>query len=249
MNQKTIYIILGAVLIIIAALLVFRGRTADAPADELATTTPTSTPIATASLELSNTTASTPSTPATGSQQMRGDLADGAYTLVTSESSIGWTGYKPRVLGYEDSGTLALSSGSVAVTNGAVSGGEFVIDMASLTADATTNTKAPLSALEGHLKSADFFDVETYPEARFVVKRMTNGTVTGDLTIKGITKTISFPATIDTDASGRLVADATITLNRSLWDIRYGSGSFFDNLGNNLIADEVAVTLHLVAAK
>ena len=78
---------------------------------------------------------------------------------------------------------------------------------------------------------------------------MTNGVVTGDLTIKGHTEKITFPAQIVSETDTRLVADASITLNRANWDIRYGSGTFFEDLGDSLIDDKVGLTLHLVATK
>jgi polyisoprenoid-binding protein YceI len=121
--------------------------------------------------------------------------------------------------------------------------------MDSLAVTSSSNVKVAAEKLEEHLRSDDFFSIETYPEARFVIKNVSAGMVTGDLTVKSITKTITFPAKIVSESDARIVADASIILNRANWDIRYGSGSFFEDLGDSLIDDKVGITLHLVATK
>ncbi len=242
MNQKALYGILIAVVVILLGLWALKANRVDAPTDT-ATTTP-----ATTTAETTVTTAVTPATPTVGPSQ--GNLMNGSYTLSTEESLISWTGSKPLVPGYVDTGTLNLKSGSmVKVTNGNIAEGEFFIDMDSLKVMTSSNTKVGLDKLEGHLRSEDFFSIEAYPNAGFVIKNVTNGTVTGDLTIKGITKTITFPAKIESETDTRIVADASVILNRANWDIRYGSGSFFEDLGDSIIDDKIAITLHLVATK
>lgn len=243
MNQNTIYIIIGVVVIILVGM--WAVNRADAPAnDEMATSTASTTPLAATSVTIG----STPEPTVPVASRPRGDFADGNYVLSTDASVVGWIGRKPRVFGYEDTGTLKLSGGSIVVADGHIVSGDFTIDMATLTTDSTSNTRTPADRLTEHLKSDDFFAVETYPTVTFKIRNVINGVVSGDLTVKGITKTISFPATISADGD-TLSAKAAITLNRAQWDIRYGSGSFFENLGDNLIADEVSITLDLVASK
>ncbi|MDQ5928131.1 MAG: hypothetical protein QG633_569 [Patescibacteria group bacterium] len=245
MNQKALYGILIAVVVILLGLWAFRANRADAPSD-VSTTTPATT--TTTTVETTTTAPVSPASPAVGPSQ--GNLVDGGYTLSVEESLISWTGSKPLVPGYVDTGTLNLKSGSmVKVTNGNIAEGEFFIDMDSLKVMTSSNTKVGLDKLEGHLRSEDFFSIEAYPNAGFVIKNVTNGTVTGDLTIKGITKTITFPAKIESETDTRIVADASVILNRANWDIRYGSGSFFEDLGDSIIDDKIAITLHLVATK
>ncbi len=176
-------------------------------------------------------------------------LTDGTYALNTEESVITWTGRKPKILGYEDSGTFMMKSGAVTVVGSAVASGDFVIDMDSLAVTTTSSKKGTTSMLENHLRSDDFFSIETYPEARFVITSVVDGMVTGDLTIKNKTAPITFPATVRSESSTRLVADAAFVMDRTTWDVRYGSDNFFDNLGDNLIADEVQIKLLLVATK
>lgn len=243
MNQKALYGILIAVVVILLGLWALKAQRADAP--DTATTTPATTTVTTTT---STTASVSPASPAVGPSQ--GDLVNGSYKLSTEESLISWEGTKPFLKGYIDTGTLQLKSGSsVSVSGGNITSGEFIIDMDSLAVTSTTNTKVAADKLEEHLRSDDFLSIETYPEARFVIKNVTSGTVTGDLTIKNITKTITFPAKIASESDTRIVADASVILNRTNWDIRYGSGTFFDDLGDGLIDDKVGLTLHLVATK
>jgi polyisoprenoid-binding protein YceI len=112
--------------------------------------------------------------------------------------------------------------------------------------DATYNAK-----LLGHLKSEDFFNVEKYAQSKFViksVKEVKSGEVLikGNLTIKGITHEIEFPAKVKNDGK-QITTTAKITVDRSKYDIRYGSKSFFEGLGDKMIYDEFDLNLKLVA--
>lgn len=152
-------------------------------------------------------------------------------------------------------GNVKIKSGSILVDHHAPSRGEFVIDMTSITCtdlkDAGYNAK-----LVGHLKSDDFFSVAKYPEATLKIKSFTpvagsrageaNYTIKGDLTIKGITKEISFPAVM-TVTDRMITAKADIKIDRSEFDVRYGSGKFFDNLGDKLIYDDFTLSVDLTA--
>lgn len=229
-------------LIIIAVVLIGGfAYTKRAQAPETATTTPS----------VATTTESAPAgvmEDGAGGPEVAGVLVDGTYTLDTEKSKVGWTGSKTLIKNYTDHGTLSFTSGSTVVANGHVTSGDFVIDMNSFAVSSTSNTKATGEMLAGHLKSADFFDVATYPTATVKVKNVVNNTVTADVTIKGITKTISFPATISQDGTA-LVGSATLTLDRTNWDIRYGSTKFFGDLGNSVIDDKVLLDLTLYATK
>lgn len=159
-----------------------------------------------------------------------------------TKSTILWEGKK---VGGSHDGTISLSSGNVTYAGGRIMGGAFVIDMKTITC---TDIKDPASnaSLVGHLKSDDFFGVEKHPEARFVITRVSysdanSGLITGNLTIKGITRPIEFPFTKTEN-----VYTAKIPIDRSQFDVRFGSGSFFDNLGNNLIYDIFTLDVSLV---
>lgn len=180
--------------------------------------------------------------PAAGSV---GQLSDGVYALDVTESSITWTGSKTLIKEYIDTGTLSFTDGSVTVSDGAIVAGAFTIDMKSF-AVTTTGSGKGNDALANHLKSADFFDVAQYPVAVVGIRDITDGAVTADVTIKGITKQVSFPATVAQDGDV-LTATADLTIDRTVWDIRYGSSKFFGDLGDNVIGDSVTLSLSLVA--
>ena len=159
-----------------------------------------------------------------------------------AESSIHWLGKK--VTGQHE-GNINLVSGTLIIENEALTGGSFTVDMTSIK---TTDLEGKSAQnLEGHLKSDDFFGVATHPEATLVftsVEAKGSGlyAVTGDFTIKGKTN----PATFDLQISEGS-ATAKVVIDRSLYDIRYGSSSFFDNLGDKVIYNEfdLDVTLKL----
>lgn len=164
----------------------------------------------------------------------------------TETSVIGWKGYK--VLGSHE-GTISLKDGSLMMEDGQLTGGSFTIDMGSISC---TDLQGEYKGkLEGHLKSADFFGVDKYATAQFnitqVVSRGTAGSykITGDLTIKETTKPVRFNVQI-TEEDGTKTATGEVTIDRSDFDIRYGSGSFFDNLGDNTIYDEFDLSISLV---
>ncbi|WP_421941141.1 YceI family protein [Pedobacter sp.] len=167
------------------------------------------------------------------------------YTVDAAKSTITWLGKK--VTGSHN-GTISLKSGSLNVDGKKVTGGTFVIDMTSIK-DADGSAK-----LEGHLKADDFFGSSKFPTSTFVITKVTGSgakiTVSGNLTIKGITKPLSFPAAVTTNADGTVSAVAgKIVVDRTKYDIKYGSKSFFDSIGDKAINDEFEIGVKLVAAK
>lgn len=153
--------------------------------------------------------------------------------IKTDKSKLVWKGYK--FTGSHD-GTINIKSGSLTFEGTKLIGGEFITDMTSLISlDAQGGMK---DQLEGHLKSADFFGVENHPTASLVFKSIESTgkntyTVTGDLTIKGITK----PNTFKISVYGSK-ATANLKVDRTLYDIKFRSGSFFENLQDQVIYDE-----------
>lgn len=170
----------------------------------------------------------------------------------TKESTLEWVGEK--VTG-KHWGTVDIQKGTLTVNGDKITGGEIHVDMTSiLVQDLEGDSKAKLT---GHLKSEDFFSAEKHPIVKFVItkvkadSKLKNGnthTITGKLTIKGKTETISFPARVNFDDEG-VTAYASFKLDRTKWDIRYGSGSFFDNLGDKTIYDEFQVKFNITASK
>jgi polyisoprenoid-binding protein YceI len=166
----------------------------------------------------------------------------------TQASYITWKGYKVTGQHY---GKVKLKNGSLNFEGAKLVGGSFEMDMTSITNEDLQGGGA--TKLVGHLKSEDFFGVEKYPTAKFVVTKISEAKpgeyrVKGDLTIKSTTKPVSFNAFV-TEKDGTKTATATIKLDRSEYDIRYGSGSFFDGLGDKTIYDEFDLEVNLVVAK
>lgn len=155
----------------------------------------------------------------------------GFYRIDTVASSVEWSGSK--ITGKVHSGTVNLLSGGLQLTNGVINNGKFTIDMTSL---AVTDLSGGMKTkLEGHLKGDDFFGVEKFKTANInITGTNVAGNVIAELTIKGITNPISFPVTIEA-VDNDLTVTATIEVDRSQFDVRYGSDSFFDNLGDKTI--------------
>jgi len=167
------------------------------------------------------------------------------------QGGIEWTGYG---VGKSHSGDVKLKSGKVDMKGKDIVGGEFVFDMKTL---ATPDSEK----LQGHLRSPDFFDVEKFTEAKFVIKSAktlakpaadgATHEITGDLTIKGKTNAITFPAQV-TENGKMVVAKGAVTIaDRTSFDIKYNSAKFFDikKLGDKLIEDKIDIKLNLTAQR
>ena len=166
-------------------------------------------------------------------------------TVNTKKSTINWLGKK---IGGQHEGLINIKSGELEEKGGKIVSGSFVIDMTSLTntdlKDASYNQK-----LVGHLKSDDFFGVEKFPTATL---RITNATkfsngkasVTGEITIKGKTETITFDVVKDGNSY-----TTKLEIDRSKHDVKYGSTSFFDSLGDKAIDDIFTLDIKLVTTK
>ncbi len=175
--------------------------------------------------------------------------AQETYKIDTKNSSMNW--FAEKVTG-EHFGTVALKSGSFVMKNNKIESGTFDVDMTTITVtdvqDAGVNGK-----LLGHLKSDDFFSVATHPVAKFVITGSDsfdkgNAFVRGNLTIKGITQPITFRATLDKKTDVVKIY-AVVIVDRTKFDVKYGSGNFFDNLGDKTIYDEFKLKLNLTATK
>lgn len=175
------------------------------------------------------------------------------YTVQTQSSTVNWVGKK---VGGSHTGTIAIKEGTLTLANGKIETALVTIDMTSIKVTDEGMNDGTKAKLTGHLNSPDFFNTEEHTTALFQLTSFTeiknstvaNYTVTGKLTIKGITQEITFPAIIRM-SDGRVEASANLTFDRSKWDIRYGSGSFFDNLGDKVIYDDVQIGFNFVATK
>lgn len=171
------------------------------------------------------------------------------YKIDSKQSRLVWLGRK--VTG-EHTGNIHLSSGKLNWNGRELTGGSFEVDMASITNTDLTDQEYN-QKLVGHLKSDDFFSTEKFPKATFVITKVkaiakNQSQITGNLTIKGISREIQFPATIESQGE-QLKATAKIVVDRTQYDIRYGSGSFFDNLGDKAIDNDFELKVVLLAKK
>ena len=160
-------------------------------------------------------------------------------TLNTKESKIEWEGEK---LTGSHEGTIMFKEGYLDMDGDKITGGEFIVDMTSIVA--TDLEGEGKQKLEGHLKSDDFFGVANHPTAKLTIKNATKKGdsygVIADLTIKGKTN----PVTFDLEMNGD-TATADLTIDRTKYDVKYGSGSIFDGLGDKVIYDEFKLDVKL----
>lgn len=180
-------------------------------------------------------------------------LTDGKFNVDYKASTISWHGEKATGSGHD--GTIRVSSGQVVVAKGAITTAKLKVDMNGITctdlADAEMN-----SNLINHLKSEDFFNVANFPDANFEMtsikeaadKSGNTHTVSGKMTIKGITKDISFPAKV-TATPTNVTIDGAMTLDRSQFEVKYGSETFFGTLGDKAISNDIKLSVHLIANK
>ncbi|MFN4082815.1 MAG: YceI family protein [Bacteroidia bacterium] len=167
---------------------------------------------------------------------------ESTFTVNAEKSTCKW--HAKKVTGQHE-GFVKFESGSVNVKGNQLIGGDFTINMTTL--EATDLTGEWKEKLVGHLKSDDFFATEKFPQANLRIKNATpikgakagsnNYNIVADLTIKGISKEISFPAMVVVN-KGRVIANANFDVDRTAYDIRYGSKSFFADIGDKAIDDK-----------
>ena len=170
------------------------------------------------------------------------------FEIVSSQSNIDWVGKK--VTGAHN-GTIAIKEGALSLRDGKLISGKAIVDMTSIkvldVTDPATNAQ-----FSGHLASDDFFGIDRFPEATLEIlsakEKAADGwyEVEGYLTIKGITHPISFEAALSVNnhsltASGKLVVD------RTRYGIKFRSGNFFKNLGDNLIYNDFNLNVNITA--
>ena len=174
------------------------------------------------------------------------------YNIDIATSIVKWTGTKPT--GSSHQGTISLSGGSLKVSNGTITGGEFAIDMNSLSAE--MESKEDKGKLEGHLKSGDFFEVGKFPVGKFVITSVkavagrndATHEITGNLSLKDKTHSITFPAHIGIVGNKVMAQTPSFTINRTNWGVSFNSG-ILGTAKDMLINDDVALVITLNATK
>ncbi|WP_148707459.1 YceI family protein [Chitinophaga skermanii] len=171
------------------------------------------------------------------------------YAIDTKESVITWTGTMVLSPDKEHTGFVYLSNGAFIVENGQLIGGSAVINLHSLAYKDKSNTNTPIH----HLKSPDYFDVEKFPTSAIVITNVTTESdktilVTGKLTIKGVTRLVTFPASMELK-DGVLTANGKLVIDRTDWGIRYRSGKFYDVVADQVVSDEIGFLIKIIARK
>ncbi len=159
------------------------------------------------------------------------------FQALPAASQFTWTGYA-EVGDWAPSGTLQLRRGTFVYEGSTLRQGRFEFEMKTI-----THTDAQL---QKHLRGTDFFDVERFPVAVFVLREVVDGQATGELTLKGITKPVRFPLTITTQPEG-LRIKGTATIDRTQFGVNYNSSSFFQNLGSYAIRNEFTLAFDVLA--
>jgi polyisoprenoid-binding protein YceI len=189
---------------------------------------------------------------ATGeAQEVSVKSGDVTLTVDLVSSNVEWVGAKPTG---EHNGTVNLQGGELMLTDGSIVGGNFTIDMNSIKnfdlASEEDNAK-----LVGHLKSPDFFDVEKYPTAVFQITSVepltgnadASHNITGNLTMKDETKSVTFPAMVTITDNTVTATTPAFVIDRTQWNVQYGSKTLFKNLQDKFINDEISLKINLSA--
>lgn len=191
----------------------------------------------------------TPTTEETVATETPSSAPAYAY-VVAPQSVVEWVGTKPAG---KHNGTVEVKGG-VNVENGAITKADFVLDMNTITVLDLAAGKGK-EDLEAHLKGTDpekvdhFFNVKEYPTANFVFKSFDGKNLTGDLTIKGKTKEVTFPATVTITDNEVSITSQSFKINRVDFGVNYGSKSVFDNLKDKFINDDIELVVKVKATK
>jgi polyisoprenoid-binding protein YceI len=166
------------------------------------------------------------------------------FKVNVENSTLNWKGYKPTGT---HNGTITLASGNIVLKNNKITGGNFVADMGTII-DSEGSAK-----LEGHLKSEDFFEIAVYPTSKFEITEIANKgekiQVTGNMTIKGITKQLTFPASLKVHNDNMILTSDTFQINRADFNVKFKSKTFFNDLKDKFVNDEFDFQVTIIAKK
>ena len=181
-------------------------------------------------------------------------VAATAYKLQPQLSTLGWEG---KAVTHGHNGTMQFTAGELLVTNDVITGGTVTVDMKTMKATDITDVESH-GKFVGHMSGDDFFSVEKFPTATFKLTSVTplkaatkdgnNATVAGEMTIKGVTNPISFPAKVGVK-NGVAAASGKVVIDRTKIGLKYGSKSFFDTLGDKAINDDFTLSFNVIAKK
>ncbi len=190
--------------------------------------------------------------PAAHAQKMVAATGAATYKLQPQLSTLGW---EAKAVTHGHNGTMQFTGGDLLVKNNMVVGGDATVDMKTIKATDITDAEQHTKFV-GHMSSEDFFGVEKNPTATFKIVSVTpikgaaatadNATIAGDMTIKGVTNRITFPAKVGVK-NGVAAATGKVTIDRTKFGLKYGSKSFFDSIGDKAIYDDFTLDFNVLA--
>ena len=164
------------------------------------------------------------------------------FEIVSSQSNIEWVGRKITGAHY---GTIEIKGGELVLNDGKLVGGKFIADTTSIKildiTDPATNAQ-----FAGHLASDDFFSIQKYPEASLEITLVSGNHIEGNLTIKGISRPVSFDTAVNVDRD-TLTAAGKLMIDRTKYGMKFRSGNFFKDLGDTLIYNDFELDVHITA--
>jgi polyisoprenoid-binding protein YceI len=171
------------------------------------------------------------------------------YLVDTGQSVVTWKGSMLLAPDKEHVGYVHISKGELMIDKDRLTGGSIEIDMNTIEYKDKEDRNTPVQ----HLKSPDYFDVEKFPVSTIAITRVesvsdTDIKITGNLTIKGVTRPVTFPAKIEVK-DGTVKADGQMTIDRTDWGIRYRSGKFYDVIADEIVSDDIGFVMKIVARK
>jgi len=200
---------------------------------------------------------------ATDAQEVQTEMVETTkYSVNTSGDEVSWEGYKTFAVGDAHNGTIQVTEGSFMVEGDQLVGGSFTIDMTSINDLDLVESPEYKAKLEGHLKSGAFFAVDSFPTAKFEITAAevvpasdTTGAthhISGNLTLRGITKNVKIPAMVEMTDAGINFATPEFVIDRSQWNVKFRSTSFkeFAQVAkDNIIDNSIKLSVKLMASK
>jgi polyisoprenoid-binding protein YceI len=180
-----------------------------------------------------------------GAKKSTDKLPPYTHLVECRNSKLNWKGSKDS--GDSHRGSVAIKKGELTIIEGVVSEGYFEIDMMSIAVNKELE-QSYASILIAHLGSADFFEVEQYTTAQLKIESVTKDSISGVLTIKGVSKSIAFPYSMEKNGKNVSIA-SSFTIDRTRWGIEYNSPSVFNDLGDYAIRDKILFDIKLIASE
>lgn len=173
--------------------------------------------------------------------------SDNTFKVIFNKSIVNW---KANQIGESHNGTFNVESGIIKLDGNSIVGGNFIIDIKSLKVIDVTEIEDNKDIVS-HLLNPDFFDSDKYPKAYFTITSVANNVLSGNLKMKDIEKNISFPIQSNIEENEIHITSDNFVIDRTLWEITYSSGKFFDpvKLGDHLIKDDVEMSINIVSKK